>query len=111
MIDGKPFTDVIGEVEDGQLLRDLTEASYRVATAALETRKEGTITLTLKYTPTGRGSVQIDANVVEKVPKHTRPSTTFFVGEDGELMRNDPNQPKLPLRSVDDDRQPLRRVD
>ncbi len=111
MIDGKPFTDIIGEVEDGQLLRDLTDASYRMAAAVMETRKEGSITITLKYAPTGRESVQIDAKVDEKIPKHTRASTTFFVGSDGELMRNDPNQPKLPLRSVNDERGPLRRVD
>lgn len=110
MIDGRPFTDIIGEIEDGQLLRDLTDASYRVAEAAMETRKAGSITITIKYTPAGR-SVLIDADVKENVPKHSRPTTTFFVGDDGELMRNDPTQPRLPLRSVDDgaDR-PLRTV-
>lgn len=110
-MNGRPFTDVIGEIENGQLLRDLTEQVYKIVEAALDTRKPGTLSLALKFSPTGRGSVEIDAKYDAKIPEHARPTTTFFTTPDGTLLRDDPNQPKLPLRAVDmGDGRPLRDI-
>lgn len=101
-IEGRPFTDVIGDLENGDVIGDLTAALYEVVRAVQETRKPGGIKLSLKVTPTGRGSVEIDVKFDTSVPEHDRASTTFFVGKDGSLLRNDPNQPRLPLREVVD---------
>lgn len=98
---GKPFTDLIGEIEGGQLLRDLTEAVYNITHAVRETRKPGALKIAFKFTPTGRGSVEIDAKYVTDEPEHDRPTTTFFMSPDGTLLRNDPNQLRLPVREVD----------
>lgn len=103
-IEGKPFTDVLGELEGGYFLREMTAKLYEVVRAARETRKAGEIKLAIKVSPTGRGSVELDAKIDAKVPEHDRPTTTFFLTPDGTLMRNDPNQPRLPLREVMDDR-------
>lgn len=100
-IPGKPFTDVLGEIENGQLLRDMTEAVYNVIAAVMETRKPGKIKLVLDFTPTGKGTVNVDADYDVNEPEHDRPTTTFFVGRDFSLMRNDPAQPRLPLREVE----------
>lgn len=102
-IEGKPFTDVIGELEGGDLLRQLTEKLYEVSRAVRETRKEGGIALAVKISPTGRSFI-VDAKITAKVPEHDRPSTTFFMTDEGTLMRNDPNQPRLPLREVMDEK-------
>lgn len=108
-IKGKPFTDVLGEIENGKFLRDVTEATYNVVGAVMETRKPGKITLTIDVKPTGKGTVAIDANCLTKEPEHDRPATTFFVGQDLSLQRQDPNQPRLPLREVETaDDKPLR---
>lgn len=104
MIDGKPFSDVLGELENGQALRDLTRLQYEVVRAVLDTVKKGSLTITIEYTPTGRGSVETDVKITAKAPEHGRPSTTFFATPEGTLMRDDPKQPKLPLREVDDPR-------
>lgn len=101
-MDGKPFTDTLGELEGGQFLRDLTEASYQIARAVRETRKPGAIKISIKFSPTGKGSVELDAKVDVSEPEHDRPTTTFFLGPDGTLLRSDPNQPRLPLREVVD---------
>ncbi len=101
-IEGKPFTDILGEIENGYFLRELTAKAFEVVRAAQETRKAGALKLSFKISPTGRGSVEIDAKMDATVPEHDRPSTTFFVTPDGTLMRNDPNQPRLPLREVMD---------
>lgn len=109
---GKPFTDTLGEIEGGRFLRKLTEMVNEIVLAAMETRKAGTLALTLKFTPTGRGSIEIDAKHKATVPEHDRSSTTFFATPEGTLLRDDPTQPRLPLRSVDPDRhhEPLRSV-
>lgn len=99
--DGKPFTDILGELEDGEFLRELTEKLYLVVCAVRETRKPGAVKIAIKVTPTGKGSVMLDAKADETVPEHDRPSTTFFVDDHGTLLRNDPNQPRLPLREVE----------
>lgn len=100
-IPGKPFTDVIGEIRDGRLLNELTKALYDVMDAVRETRKAGGIKLAIKISPTGRDTVSIDARFDEVIPEHTPEPTTFFVGQDGSLHRNDPNQPRLPLQVVE----------
>lgn len=101
MIEGKPFTDIIGELEGGQFLQEITAKLYDVGRAVRETRKEGTVTLALRISPTGKSFI-IDAKFTSKVPEHDRPTTTFFMTPDGTLMRNDPDQPRLPLREVMD---------
>jgi len=103
-IPGKPFTDLLGEIEDGALLHDLTEQVYNLIAAVMDTRKPGKIKLVLDIAPTGKGTVNIDAKYDVSEPEHDRPTTTFFVGKDLSLQRNDPNQPRLPLREVTDER-------
>jgi hypothetical protein len=100
-IPGKPFTDVLGEMENGQLLYDLTEALYNTMAAVMDTRKAGGISLNITITPTGKGTVNVTGTFKSKEPEHTRSATTFFVGKDFSLQRGDPNQHKLPLREVE----------
>lgn len=100
-IEGKPFSDVLGELEGGDVLRELTTKLYEVGRAVRETRKDGTIQLSIKISPTGKSFV-VDAKIAAKVPEHDRPTTAFFMTPEGTLMRNDPDQPRLPLREVAD---------
>lgn len=99
---GKPFTDLIGEVEGGRFLRELTEEIYNIMAAVVETRKPGALKLGLKFSPTGKGAVSVDAVWDSSIPEHDRVSTTFFILPDLTLVRDDPQQPKLPLRAVED---------
>lgn len=43
-IPGKPFTDVLGEVENGALLAELTEQVYDMIIKVMETRKCSCVT-------------------------------------------------------------------
>lgn len=107
----KAFVDTLDEVERGQLVRDLNEAIYSITHAVMETRKAGALKLGLKFTPTGRGTIVVTAKYEADVPEHDREVTTFFVTAGGGLVRDDPNQPNLPLGKVPDDPQrPLRIV-
>lgn len=102
-IDGKPITDVLGELEGGRYIRELTKALTEITNAVRETRKDGTLTLKLKIKPTGQGSVLVASTFDAKVPEHDRLETTFFLTPSGALMRDDPNQERLPLRAVEDE--------
>ena len=108
--DGKPFSDVMGELEAGQYLRDVTKELRKLVHAVRDTRKAGALTLSFKLSPTGRGNVEIASAYTSKVPEHDRPATVFFTTPDATLLRDDPEQPRLPLRRVDDDddQQPIR---
>lgn len=110
MTDGKPLTDLLREVEDGEFVDDITRKVYEIIHAVRETRKPGKLSISLTFTPSGRGLVAIDGDFTEKLPKHARPSTTFFVTPEGTLLRDDPNQPRLPLREVADEHGELRTV-
>ena len=106
---GRPFTDILAEIERGEVLHELTQAVYDVTEAVMETRKAGSITLQLTISPTGKGTVNVTAKVNTKKPVHNREITTFFVGPDFGLTRHDPNQPRLPLTKVDlPDNEPIR---
>jgi hypothetical protein len=100
-IPGKPFTDTLGELDNGTLHNDLTEAVYNIMAAVMETRKKGSLKLSISFTPTGRGTVEVAADFDASIPEHDRASTTFFVGKDLSLQRRDPNQPDLPLQAVE----------
>ena len=100
-IPGKPFTDTLGELDGGQLHRDLTQAVYDIIAAVMDTRKAGGITLQIAFAATGRGTVEVAGKFKATIPEHDRNSTTFFVGKDGSLQRRDPNQHELPLREVE----------
>lgn len=109
---GKPFTDVLGEIRNGDLLVELTSEVYKVMRAVMETRKAGGIKLAVTITPTGKGFVTVTAAWDSKIPEHDKEATTFFVSEDYSLHRDDPRQERLPLRAVETDTdKPIRRVD
>lgn len=109
---GKPFTDLLGELENGQLLKDLTAAYYAVANACRDTLKPGSVGLKITLTPNARGTFELDVKLDKKVPEHDRPTTTFFITPEGALLRNDPNQPKLPFAVVPkDETDTPRRID
>lgn len=112
-IKGKPLTDTLGEIEGGAFLAEVTEELYNTVVAVMETRKPGKLKITLDIKPTGKGTINLDAEFEAKKPEHDRPTTTFFVGRDYSLQRKDPNQPDLPLTAVPDDaaREPLRVVE
>lgn len=93
----KSFTEVVAEIEDGKLIAEIDRKLRELTQAVMETRKGGTIKLALKFTPTGKATVVIGHKLEASIPREQY-ATTFFVGDGGELQRNDPNQPKLDLR-------------
>ena len=93
----------------GVSLADLdTELGELVATVQA-TGRAGTLTYKIKILPNAKKGVRIEDTVDVKRPKEELGISYFWVGQGGALLRNDPNQTELQLRTVaDDDAQPLK---
>ena len=77
--------------------------------AKCATGRAGTLTYKIKILPNARKGVRVEDTVDVKKPKEELGISYFWVGQGGALLRNDPNQTELQLRTVaDDDAQPLK---
>ena len=97
---GRQIADVLRELAGGQTYDEINGALQEVVEAVRQTRKSGALTIKLNIKPNGEHAVMITDTVISKVPEATRGETLFFVDASGGLLRDDPRQEKLPLRSV-----------
>lgn len=107
---GRPLTDILRDLEGGMLVQEGTEKLAEVLEAVMATRKVGGLTITLAFSATGRGNIEVGAKIKATIPEDARPSTTFFVDKHNNLVRNDPNQPSLPLKAVPEAPRTVREV-
>lgn len=98
----RPFGDFIQELNHGGSHSELSAALNELVTAVSDLGKGGTLTYTIKVAPAGRaeGMVTVTDDVKLKLPVGARPDSVFFITPDGNLMRDNPAQPRLPLREV-----------
>lgn len=85
----------------GGALNELGQALRTITDAALLTGNPGGITLKIAIDPTKSGAVEILDDIKVTLPKAEKVSSLFFVGEGGALLRNNPNQLEMPLRSIE----------
>lgn len=97
----RPFADVLRELSGGNTYEELTSALAEVVEAVIETRKSGSISISLSIKPNGDGAVMITDDIKTKVPQPARGTTVFFATSGGSLVRQDPRQQDLPLRRVE----------
>lgn len=102
----KPFAVTIQEIGSGVLAARLAEQLQELTTAVVATGKKGTLTLQLTVAPLKPGNVKnliTTAKSVLKAPEDDAesPSSVFFVDADGNLTRDDPSQPTLPIRGLE----------
>ncbi|NUO58975.1 MAG: hypothetical protein HOV78_20125, partial [Hamadaea sp.] len=60
-----------------------------------DTGKKGAITLTITVEPMKKAEdrmVVVGDKIAIKLPEHDRPAAVWFVGKDGNLQRDDPDQ-------------------
>lgn len=86
------------EMQDG-ILSHASEVLGEAALAAKQAGKKATVTLTLTLDPK-RDALNIGAVVTSKLPSTQEQSLTiFYVGGDGALYRDNPNQKEFALQS------------
>ena len=100
----RPFADFLREQAGGRTHNELSEALHDLVCAVSDTGKGGSLTLTLTIKPLEKGNTSallVTDKVAVKRPALERKASVFFA-DDGNLVRNDPNQPTLggPLRDM-----------
>lgn len=94
----RPFADVLRELSKGRVHEDAAAKLQEVILAVADTGKAGS--LTLKVAPDkADGMVRVSADLKTKIPQLDRESL-FYVDSDGNLSRDDPRQPHLPMQLV-----------
>jgi hypothetical protein len=94
----KGFKLILSTLNKGHLLRQIDEAVTEVSIKTRNIGKQGKVTLELSFDadPKSEGSqLYVTAKIAAKPPQTTPNSNLFFVGPDGELQREDPNQTKF----------------
>jgi hypothetical protein len=101
----KPFAATLQEIAKGTFHLRVSDELRQLTTAVTETGKKGTLTITLTVAPIKPGNTTnliATAQSVLKAPAAEAPSAVFFSDRHGNLTREDPNQPTLPMRVVGD---------
>lgn len=76
----------------GAAMDDLSIALRQVMSAVKATHKKGKVTLEITVEPTAGAHLQFYDVVTVKAPQPARECGVFYLGENGELSRQDPRQ-------------------
>lgn len=109
-----PFDEWLPKHRHGGCLAEITEKMAEVAEAVMDTQKAGTITLKITLAPLGKGNkrtVIVSDDVKAKVPEHDRDESMFYIGDRGQLLRDDPDQLAMDFREPAEPERPVREVD
>lgn len=99
----RPFADFIREQNRGRTHDELGEGLRDLVARVEDTGKKGSLTLTVTVEPLkgNEDCLTVSDEIKLKLPEHDRGASIFFRGRDGNLQRDDPNQPTFDaLREV-----------
>jgi hypothetical protein len=90
----RPFADFLQEHGRGRTHDELGEALYALIARVKDTGKAGSVSLTVRVEPMKKDDrmVIVSDKIALNYPEHDRPSAAWFIGKDGNLQRDDPNQ-------------------
>jgi hypothetical protein len=94
----KSFLDTLRDIRNGAVITDLTLDLADLVGAVVATHTAGTLTLTLKVKPLGKGdenTLTILDEIKVKLPKPAKNPTVLYATDEHNLQRNDPRQPSL----------------
>jgi hypothetical protein len=106
------FSSTVSELHRGELLGTLDAELAEVVEAVRHTGKTGSITLTIRVSVEQMGSDQVSVGANTKVvaPKMPRAESLFYA-HGSRLVREDPRQTRLELRTAETVDEPLRRAE
>lgn len=96
----RPFADWLLEQRGGLTHSELSDTLNDVIEAVDEYRKAGSLTFTVKVDPSKGNAVVVTDSIKATIPTADRDGSIFFVDDHKNLQRDDPRQPRLPLRDV-----------
>lgn len=100
---GNSFDVTLREMRHGKSLGELSEELGKLIEAVKTTGKAGSLTYKLTVKPASAGdsvTVQLDDDVIAKIPRSSRGASIFFVTDANTLTRQDPRQREFSLAPV-----------
>lgn len=102
-IDGA-FVSLLQIHRHGEALTDAAEAMRLVTAAVRATNRPGSFTIKMVVRPASKGkagALVVEDEIKTTLPKSDKEGSIFFADDKNNLRREDPNQMKLQLRTVD----------
>lgn len=107
----RPFADFLREHGRGRTHDELGDTLHTLVGRVKDTGKKGTVTLVIEVKPLKEDdrAVIVTDKIAVKLPEHDRPAGIWFVGNDGNLQKDDPDQMtfeslrEVPLPKFDQD--------
>ena len=94
----EPFGNILATLQKGRTHIELGRALQDLTEAVRATGKAGTLTFALKVSPSKQfGMVELEDKITVKPPEPERYASLFYVTDDANLTRRDPNQLELPV--------------
>lgn len=113
VINKTPFSQQVAYLGKGMLDAELTEELSELIKAVRDTGRTGSLTLKLNvkmHSARDENTVIITPSVSKVKPKLDLAPSIMFSTADGDLLRNDPDQPELELKTVEAPSKPLKSV-
>ena len=97
----RPFQDLLREHRGGLIHDEISEALADLVAAVTDEGKAGSITVTFKIKPMGKGEgLEVSADIKSKPPAKTPGVSIFFATPENSLVREDPRQKSMDLREI-----------
>lgn len=102
----RPFGEWLALEDHGRLHDDLSDQLNELIDAVCNTSKKGTLTLQIAVSPSTKtpmgevAMVTVAPTITLKAPRPSASESIYFVDKWRNLIRDNPAQPKLPLRQV-----------
>lgn len=93
----KPFSSWLIEQSSGRTEAELTDGLRDLVHRVQDTGKKGSLTLVVTVEPMKDNvtMLMVSDEIKLKLPEHDRKASLFWSDDDGNLLRNDPNQRSL----------------
>jgi hypothetical protein len=85
------FATFITDLDNGRINQLLTDKMAEVVRAVEETGKVGEVSIRFLMKKEGNMAI-VGVDVKQKKPEHALHGTLFYIGQNGELLRDDPRQ-------------------
>lgn len=98
----RPFADVLRDLGRGSVIDEAGVMLQQLASSVAETGKKGRLVLAIEIAPMkgDQAALLVHAKADLKLPASEPIAAVFFHDEHGNLLRDDPRQPQLPLREL-----------
>jgi hypothetical protein len=100
------FLQMLQHKSGGVSLAELDHELSELVRAVVAQGGTGTLTYKIKIKRNAKAGIAMHDTLEVKTPKAEVGVSFFFAGDNGELLKNDPNQTLLPLRVISDDSAP-----